>query len=165
MEDTVDTGTDVEFRLARVEAEMEIQRLKAAYAALCDIGYPAEKLAALFTEDGVFDGGERFGVHSGRDELVSYFAAISADIVWALHYMVGPSITVDDSLQTASGTWYLWQPCTLVVKDEQVPAWICGKYSDKYRQVAGKWLFSHVELVCETVSDARSNWVENPFVS
>lgn len=161
----MDPSTNVEFRLARLEAEMEIQRLKAAYAGLCDIGYPAQRLAALFTEDGVFDGGERFGIHSGRDDLVSYFAAISGDIVWALHYMVGPAITVDDSLHTARGTWYLWQPCTLVIKDEQVPAWISGKYSDQYRQVDGTWLFSHVELVCETVSDARSNWIENRFVS
>lgn len=156
---------DLSFRIAKIEAELEIHRLKAAYAGLCDVGYPAEPLAALFTEDGVFDGGERFGVHSGRDALVSYFAAISGDIVWALHYMVGPVITVDDSLTTATGTWYLWQPCTLVVEDEQVPAWISGKYADDYRCVDGTWLFSHVQLACGTVSDARSNWVEKPFIT
>ena len=164
MEDTVEASTSVEFRLGRLEAELEIQRLKAAYAGLCDIGYPAERLASLFTQDGVFDGGERFGIHTGCDELVSYFAAISGDIVWAIHYMVGPAITVDESLNTAAGTWYLWQPCTLVVHDEQVPAWISGKYTDQYRRVDGRWLFSHVELVCETVTDVRSNWIENQFV-
>lgn len=161
----MDPSTDVELRLARVEAELEIQRLKAAYAGLCDIGYPAEPLAALFTEEGVFDGGRRFGVHTGRDELVSYFGAISGSIVWALHYMVGPAITVNDDLNTATGTWYLWQPCTLVVKGEQVPAWISGKYSDEYRRVGGRWLFAHVELVCETVTDTRRNWIESPFAS
>jgi hypothetical protein len=164
-EDAMAPQPDVELRLARLEAEMDIQRLKAAYAGLCDIGYPAERLAALFTQDGVFDGGQRFGIHSGRDELVSYFAAISGDIVWALHYMIGPAITVDNSLNTAKGTWYLWQPCTLAIKEEQVPTWISGKYSDEYRQVAGKWLFSHVKLDCETVSETRTNWIENPFVN
>lgn len=164
-EGLMDQGTDVEHRLAKVEAGMDIKRLKAAYAGLCDIGYPAERLAATFTRDGVFDGGQRFGVHSGHDELVSYFAAISADIVWAMHYMVTPAITVNDDLNTAQGTWYLWQPCTLAVKGEQVPTWISGKYSDEYQRVGGTWLFSRVELVCETVTDTRSNWIDNPFVS
>lgn len=161
----MNASTDLELRLGRLEAQSDIQRLKAAYAGLCDIGYPADRMAALFTEDGVFDGGERFGVHVGRDALVSYFAAISEDIVWALHYMVGPNITVDDGLDVGRGTWYLWQPCTLAIESERVPTWICGKYSDEYRNVDGTWLFSRSELVCETVTDTRSDWIANPFVS
>jgi len=160
----MDPSSDLELRLGRLEAESEITRLKAAYAGLCDRGYPAEPLAAQFTQDGVFDGGKRFGVHTGRAELVSYFTGISASIVWALHYMVGPSITVNDTLSTAVGTWYLWQPCTLLVDGQRVPTWISGSYADQYRRVDGTWLFSRVQLVCETVTDTRGNWVEKPFV-
>jgi hypothetical protein len=152
-----------EIRLEKLEADRDIKSLKAAYAGLCDVGYPAAPLVALFTEDGTFDGGERFGVHTGHRELTSYFSAVSKDIVWAVHYMVGPSITVADSLTEASGTWYLWQPCTLVISSKRVPTWISGKYTDQYRRVDGKWCFSHVQLVLETISDARSNWVDTPF--
>ncbi len=161
----MDQYKDIADRLEKLESEMQIHKLKAKYAGLCDIGYPAEDLAAQFTDDGVFDGGERFGVHTGRDELVSYFTAISGDIIWALHYMIGPAITVDDSLTSARGTWYLWEPCTLAIDGQQVPAWISGKYSDQYRRVDGRWLFSHVELTCQTVTDTRNNWVENRFLT
>lgn len=160
----MDLTTGLELRLARLEAAADIERLKATYAGLCDVGYPAERLTALFTEDGVFDGGQRFGVHAGRDALVSYFAAISKDIVWAMHYMTTPAITVDDALSTGTGTWYLWQPCTLSVKGEQVPVWISGKYTDEYRCVDGTWLFSRVTLACEMVTDTRTNWIDQPFV-
>ncbi len=160
----MDLNSDVELRLGKVEAQLAIQRLKAVYAGLCDVGYPPEPLAALFTEDGIFDGGARFGAHQGREALKTYFGAISSDIVWALHYMVGPAIVVDEGLSSATGTWYLWQPCTLSVAGKQVPTWISGKYSDNYRRVDGAWLFSRVELVCETVADTRGSWVENPFI-
>jgi hypothetical protein len=155
---------DLATRISKIEAELEIQKLKARYAGLCDVGYPAEPLTALFTEDGVFDGGERFGLHTGRDELLSYFGAVSKDIIWALHYMVGPVITVNNDLNTASGTWYLWQPCTLLVDGKKVPTWISGKYTDEYRRVGGTWFFSHVQLRLETISDVRENWVDAPFM-
>ena len=82
-----------------------------------------------------------------------------------MHYMTTPGIKVDDANATATGTWYLWQPCTLAIKGEQVPAWISGKYADEYRCVDGTWLFSRVTLVCETVTDTRTNWIDQPFVS
>jgi hypothetical protein len=160
----VPTDDNFATRLGKLEAEQEIRKLKAAYASLCDAGYPAEPLAAQFTEDGVFDGGERFGLHTGRQELLSYFGNVSKDIIWALHYMVAPAITVDDSLTTASGTWYLWEPCTLAIDGNSVPTWISGKYADEYSLVDGTWRFSHVKLVFETISDARKNWVDAPFV-
>jgi hypothetical protein len=154
---------DPDIRIGKLEADRDIKNLKAAYAGLCDVGYPAEPLVALFTEDGTFDGGERFGVHTGHRELMSYFSAVSKDIIWALHYMVGPSISVADSLTEASGTWYLWQPCTLIIANERVPTWISGKYTDQYRRVGGRWCFSHVQLAFETISDARGSWVDTPF--
>jgi hypothetical protein len=160
----VPTDNDFATRLGKLEAEQEIRKLKAAYAGLCDAGYPPEPLAALFTEDGVFDGGERFGYHAGREALLTYLANVSKDIVWALHYMVAPAITVDDSLTSATGTWYLWEPCTLAIDGEHVPTWISGKYDDKYSLVDGAWRFSHVKLVFETISDVRDNWVDAPFV-
>ena len=56
-------------RIGKLEAEGDIRRLKTAYAELCDAGYPGEKLGALFTEDAVWDGGEHFGVYTGRAEI------------------------------------------------------------------------------------------------
>jgi hypothetical protein len=156
---------DFDIRLGKLEAEREIKNLKAAYAGLCDAGYPPAPLVAQFTEDGIFDGGERFGIHKGHDELMAYFDGVSKQIVWALHYMVAPAITVHDDLSRATGTWYLWEPCTLVVGGKETPTWISGKYTDEYRRVDGSWRFAHVRLVLETISDVRENWIDSPFVS
>ena len=102
------TDNDLAVRIGKLEAEGDIRRLKTAYALLCDSGYPGKELGELFTEDAVWDGGEHFGVHTGRAAIEAYFDAVSADIIWALHYMVAPSITVADDLQTATGIWYMW---------------------------------------------------------
>ena len=58
----------IKTRLRRVEAAEQVRLLKARYCDLCDAGYPADALTNLFTEDGVWDGGE-MGVFEGRDAL------------------------------------------------------------------------------------------------
>jgi hypothetical protein len=158
------TDNDLAVRIAKLEAEGDIRRLKTAYAELCDSGYPGRELGALFTEDAVWDGGEHFGVHTGRAAIEIYFDAVSADVIWALHYMIGASITVSDDLQTATGTWYLWAPCTQMVEGEKVAAWMTGKYYDEYRLVDGVWQFSKVNVVFETISDVKASWIDNPFI-
>lgn len=155
---------DLAVRVGKLEAEGAIRRLKTAYAELCDNGYPGKELGALFTEDAVWDGGEHFGVHTGRPEIEAYFDAISADIIWALHYIVGASITVADDLQTATGIWYLWAPNTQLIDGEKVATWMTGKYADQYRLVDGAWHFSRVNVVFETISDVKDSWIDNPFV-
>lgn len=84
-----------------------------AYAKLCDAGYPPTQLAAMFTEDAIWDGGERFGVHYGRQGIYDFFDAISRDLVFAFHFMIRDSIEVADDGQSATGSWQLLEPCTL----------------------------------------------------
>ena len=94
---------ELERRLAKVEAAEEIRRLKAHYAEICDTGYEPDRMRPLFTRDAVWDGGERFGRYEGVDAVCGFFAGVSSQITWALHYMVAPRITIADDLQTATG--------------------------------------------------------------
>jgi SnoaL-like domain len=150
-------------RLARLEAAEDIRRLKARYAAVCDSGYLPDRMAPLFTEDAVWDGGERFGRYEGIEEIRGFFAGVSGQITWALHYMVAPAIDVADDLVTATGSWYLWQPCTLATDDGERAVWLAGTYADRYRNEGGEWKFAEVVLACQTISPIEEGWVARPF--
>ena len=52
-------------RLLDIEA---IRALKYRYARLCDDGYPPDELAAMFTEDGVWQS-DLFGTYKGREAI------------------------------------------------------------------------------------------------
>ena len=110
-----------EARIARLEAVEEIRVLKARYADVCDTGYDPDRMAPFFTDDAVWDGGERFGRYEGIDEIRGFFAGVSSQITWALHYMIAPVIEVSEDGQTATGSWYLLEPCTMTT--ERTLAW------------------------------------------
>jgi SnoaL-like domain len=155
---------ELERRLAKLEAAEEIRRLKAHYAEICDTGYKPDRMRPLFTRDAVWDGGERFGRYEGVDAVCGFFAGVSSQITWALHYMVAPLITIADDLQTATGSWYLWQPCTVLGAGGPRAVWLTGTYADRYRREDEDWKFSEVRLDCQTVSPFEEGWVRQPFL-
>jgi SnoaL-like domain len=114
----------------------------------------------VFTEDAVWDGGERFGVYEGFDAVYAFFAGVSGQITWALHYMVAPVVQVADDLESATATWYLLEPCTL---DGQA-VWLMGNYRDEYRREDGRWKISRLEIRFQTVTPHEEGWARRPFV-
>ena len=86
----------LEARVARLEAVEEIRVLKARYADVCDTGYDPDRMLPFFTQDAVWDGGERFGRYEGIDAIYGFFRGVSSQITWALHYMIAPVIEVSD---------------------------------------------------------------------
>ncbi len=154
--------TDLERTVARLQAIEDIRRLKARYADACDTGYRPELMRPLFTEDAVWDGG-RFGRYEGVEAICGFFAAVSADIVWALHYMIAPSIEIGETVDEAHGTWYLWQPCTVTAEDGPKAVWLTGRYADRYRRGPSGWQFSEVLLDVQSVTPYEDGWVRKPF--
>jgi hypothetical protein len=155
--------SEPELRLAKLEAAERIRELKARYADVCDTGYDPERMRPLFTRDAVWDGGERFGRYEGFEAIYGFFAGVSSEIVWALHYMVAPIVEVADDLETATGSWYLWQPCTVVGPDGPQAVWLTGRYADRYRREAKEWRFSEVRLDVQTISPLEHGWARRPF--
>lgn len=154
---------DFEARIGKLEAAEDIRRLKARYADVCDTGYDPERMMPLFTADAVWDGGERFGRYDGIDAIYGFFQGVSTQITWALHYMVAPIIEVAHDLETASGSWYLWQPCTVVGEHGPQAVWLTGRYADRYRRDEDGWKFSAVRLDCQTISPFEEGWARKPF--
>jgi uncharacterized protein (TIGR02246 family) len=149
----------LEHRIGVLEDVEAIKRLKYRYADACDRGYDADTLAELFTEDAVWDGG-LFGRHEGREAIRRFFQGVSSDIVFALHYMLNPVITVDGD--RAEGTWYLFQTCTFA--EGNTPIWGAARYEEEYRRVDGEWKFFRLKLISSFWTPFAEGWVKRPFV-
>src|SRR5205823_11375795 len=126
----------------RLEAIEAIRELKARYADVCDTGYDPVRMRPFFTEDAVWDGGPRFGRYEGVDAVCEFFAGISSEITWALHYMIAPIIDVSEDCRTATGTWYLLEPCTIATGDAPRAMVITGRYADRCRHESDGWQVS-----------------------
>ena len=142
-------------RLTRLEDVEAIRALKMRYARYADAGYDADGIASLFMDDGVWDGGAVFGRAEGVDAIREFFAGAPGRIPWSLHYVLAPEIEVADDGRSATGSWYLWQPCIRRSSSgAERPAWLVGTYADRYVKVDGQWRFQHLSV------DAR--WLDHP---
>lgn len=147
---------DLEARLARLEAEREIERVVHAYARACDPIDP-ERIAALFTEDATWgshtaDGSVDFGRFEGRDGIREGFVGLAALIDSpTLHTVSQPSLEVDLEAGTARGEWY-----TLVVTRPRPapgrpgePILLGAVYEHEYRREGGRWLIASLDTVIQ----------------
>ena len=113
-------ATDVEARLALLEAERAITRTLHRYAHSIDYG-DEEGWVDCFTEDGVFDVRSRHPhqlkrLITGRDELRAFIARHTrAPELWHKHLLVEPAIDVDGD--TASCVSYL----AVVMEHDDMP--------------------------------------------
>lgn len=144
-------------RVQQLEDINEIQRLQAAYAAACDNLYNPDELCALFTDDGIYDGGETLGVHAGREELWKFFDSAKDTFKWALHFMISPSIEIENE-QSARGSWYLLEPATLAVDEAVADYWIASVYDIDYEKTEDGWRFKVMRLAPKLWAEHAKGW-------
>lgn len=145
----------LEKRIQRIEDVEAIKQLKYEYGMAADDNYNPDRLAALFTEDGVWDGGDAVGVHHGREAIRTLFAGVPEMLEFAIHYFMHPVIHVDVNGKNATGRWHMWQPCTLT----NGPAvWLAGIEHDEYQKVAGEWLISKIRLEVLFMTPFDEGW-------
>ena len=85
----------------------QIKRLKHRYCSFCDDNYKAEEISALFTENGIWEGGI-FGRAEGRSAIYEFFKKIPSQVSFANHYVTNPIIDITGD--SATGKWDLWEP-------------------------------------------------------
>jgi hypothetical protein len=159
-----ETVRALEARVARLEAEEEIRRLKARYGALVDARYGrdgprprveiepiAAEIAGLFTPDAVWDGGAGLGLCRGRDAIRERFLEPTLRFSW--HYFVKPAIEVTG--ERAHGTWDLLAPCTT---QAGVASWMAGVEEDAYARVDGRWLHTAMKLRVVLFAPHAQGW-------
>jgi hypothetical protein len=156
---------ELRVRVERGEAALAIQNLKARYAQLVDERYArgavasaevvaarAEAIAALFTEDGVWDGGAQLGVSRGRVEIAARMRAPTLSFSW--HFFVKPRIELL-APDRARARWDILSPCTTA---DGVPCWMVGYEDDEYARVAGEWLHRSMRLTTVFMAPHATGW-------
>ena len=161
----------LEERLAALEARVEaaeavhaIQSLKARYAELVDRRYArgrareapelaetADAIAALFTEDGVWDGGPALGRCEGRAAIAERMREPTLRFSW--HFFLKPRIEVAGD--RAHARWDILSPCT--TRDGR-PHWMVGVEDDAYRRVDGVWLHERMQLTTVFLAPHERGW-------
>ena len=128
-------------RLAQLEQRVQaledinaIRHLKARYAAYCDDQYNPDGLAALFTEDAVWES-QGLGRFEGREAIRAFFWSASQLFTFAMHYSLNGQIDVQGD--TGQAQWYLFIPCTLGEGNRAM--WRAGVDHEEYVRVAGEW--------------------------
>ena len=156
----------LEQRLLAVEDVQAIQNLKAHYAELTDRRYGpdgvrpreqiepiAREIAALFTEDAVWDAGGTLGLCEGREAICARF--LEPTLLFSWHYFVKPRITVEGDV--ARARWDILAPCTTA---DGRARWMAGYEDDEYRRVAGAWLHSRMKLTTVFLAPHDRGWAK-----
>ena len=135
-------SVDVLDPLARLLAERACERLLVEFVSRLDLGDPAE-VAALFTEDGVWEwpvGGRRV---QGRDDLARYFGSRPADRL-SRRLCTNVLVTVrspDDATATSYFATYRVDGWAGELAPPPAPTQV-GHYEDVFRRVDGVWLLA-----------------------
>jgi hypothetical protein len=149
---------DIEKRLNALEGVEAIKRLKARYSAYCDDNYNPDKLATLFAEDAVWDGGD-FGRHEGREAIRQFFSGAPEALPFAVHMVMNPVIEVDGD--TAKGTWYFLG--ALTVADGNQALWTSLWYDEEYVRVDGEWKFKRLKVNPFFSTPFDQGWAKTRF--
>ena len=153
---------DLEQRLIRVESIEAIRTLKARYCDLCDEGYDADALCALFTEDAVWDGG-KLGFYEGIEKIHEFFVDMPNVMSFAIHNVTNSAVELSQDGQSAVARWYLIQMATQ--KEQNLAVWLTGRYVDQLVLENGIWKFKHVSLAARFYSPYDLGWAERNFVA
>jgi hypothetical protein len=151
-------------RVDAAESVLAIQTLKARYAELVDqrfsagavvdpetLSQVAGAIAALFTADGVWDGGAGLGTAVGRTAIAQRLR--DPTLVFSRHFFVNPRIEVDREM--AKARWDLLSPCR---RADGTSHWMSGYEDDEYARVDGAWLHRSMKLTTVFMTPVGDGW-------
>jgi SnoaL-like protein len=147
------SAMDIEKRITVLEDIEAIKRLKARYCAICDDDHNPDKIATVFAEDGIWEGGD-FGKAQGHQPIRKLFEGFRQLISFSQHNLMNPIIEVDGD--RAKGTWYLMGPFTFREKNEA--KWLAARYDDDYVKVNGEWKHKHLRATIRMAALYEKGW-------
>jgi hypothetical protein len=133
--------TSLSERIDRLEQIEALKQLKYRYCAAVDTNYDAAAIASMFTEDGVWDGGD-LGYYAGRDAIYKSFMEPNASVLWMRHGVSNPIIDVTGD--RAQCQWYMWLP--KITTEGTSRSFQGGTHVDRCRRVDGRWLFEYMQV-------------------
>jgi SnoaL-like domain len=94
---------DIEKRITVLEDIEAIKRPKARYCAICDDDHNPDKIATMFAEDGIWEGGD-FGRAQGHQAIRKLFEGFQRLISFSQHNLMNPNIEVEATARRVHGT-------------------------------------------------------------
>lgn len=149
----------LEQRVQALEDVNAIRHLKARYAAYCDDQYNPDAIAALFTEDAVWES-QGLGRFEGRHAIREFFRGASRLFPFAIHYSLNGQIDVQGDMARAQ--WYLFMPCTLGEGNRAM--WRAGVDHEEYVRVEGEWKFTRTSSAPLFHTPFEEGWAKTRFV-
>jgi hypothetical protein len=156
--------TALKLRVATNESVLCIQALKARYGELVDRRFSAgsvvdattlarvsDDVAALFTPDGVWDGGPGLAIATGRPAIAARLR--QPTLVFSRHYFLNPRIDVKGEM--ATGRWDLLSPCR---RANGSSYWMSGYEDDEYAFHDGVWLHRSMRLTTVFMAPVGEGW-------
>ncbi|HEY5210916.1 MAG TPA: nuclear transport factor 2 family protein [Stellaceae bacterium] len=165
------SAADLAARVQRLEAMEAIRQVMGDYVLAADDrhGYSVnvERTMRLFAQDGVWDGGTRYGRHEGGSAVRNYLLRGRAGIDWSLHHLSNPSIDVTADGQLAHGRWYLVEMARMRKgeSDETEIVWLGGLYDADFVREDGAWKFKQLKFDCQIILGADGRVISAPAQS
>jgi NAD(P)-dependent dehydrogenase (short-subunit alcohol dehydrogenase family)/ketosteroid isomerase-like protein len=159
----------LEERIQRLEDLEEIRVLMVRYAAAMDNNFDTDEIASLFAEDAVWrisPATPVTGRHEGREAIRKFFGGLVDEYNWTMHNVGNHLIRIADDGQTATGTWYLVDPCTMVRANgpaEGEAVLITGRYDNTFVKQDGRWYFSELNGQMHQISSWEKGWVAERY--
>jgi hypothetical protein len=161
--------SDLEARLRRLEDIEAIRFLKASFCQLlcekytddhqrrpqAEVDAVARRQAAYYAEDGVFDGGQQFGVYRGREQIYEYIRKGAWS--FSMNYYLNPAIEVDGD--KARARWMLWETATVAATGQAV--FVSGMTDEEYVRTPEGWRISRVTYTHKFVTPFDRPWSVN----
>ncbi len=128
----------------------------AEYLLVADKGYDPDQIAAMFVENGTWEG-NGFGRHEGRKAIWTFFKGLSGSLVFAAHFVTNPIITftADDR---ARGAWRLLEPATVNKAGVLESSLLVAAYDNGFVNVAGAWKFQSVNVHVNFFEPLSKGW-------
>jgi hypothetical protein len=153
-------------RVTASESVLAIQALKARYSELVDrrfskgavvdagtLARTADEVAALFTPEGVWDGGPGLGEVVGRPAIARRLR--EPTLVFSRHFFLNPQIDVHG--ESAYGRWDLLSPCR---RADGTSYWMSGYEDDEYACTDGVWLHRSMKLTTVFMTPVDEGWTK-----
>lgn len=144
--------TDLETRVAMLEAAEAVRALVGEYCALADARSDATALAALFTTDAVLlNAAGEFG---GRDAITGFFlTGFAAPVEFSRHHVTNQTVEVSEpGLAVHRAHWLVFQGAA------EESRLMFGSYQDTAVRTGDGWRFSRKVHVTGGITTLAAGW-------
>ncbi len=148
-------NNDLSARLDRLESIQEITKLKHTYWHYNDVGLLGDKIAPLFTEDGVWSN-EELGHYAGREAIRIFFNEASDILPFCAH--VGMNAIIDVDGDTATAKWRCLLFGTFIEEGQGKSHLILIDYLDDFVRIDGRWLIKKLDILFNSDAEFGQSW-------